>query len=108
MRNCWIIGSVETVTDRLVELYNKTGGFGTLLWSPTDYGEHPERMRHTLELLVNEVLPRVNNKVKPLPAATDSTQARERVLNVRLTSNLRSKPADINGTRWHPMDETPV
>ena len=65
MRNCWFIGSVETVTDRLVELYNKTGGFGTLLWSPTDWGEHPERMRNTLELLLNEVLPRVNKKIKP-------------------------------------------
>ena len=83
MRNCWIIGSVETVTDRLVELYNKTGGFGTLLWSPTDYGEHPERMRHTLELLLNEVLPRVNKNIHPLPAATDSTQASNRVLHVR-------------------------
>ena len=66
MKSGWLIGSVETVTDRLVELYNYTGGFGTLLWSPTDWGEEPERMRHTLELLLNEVLPRVNKRVKPL------------------------------------------
>ena len=68
MRTSWIIGSVATVTDRIVEMYNDTGGFGTLLWSPTDWGNQPERMRHTLELLLQEVLPRVNDKVAPLPA----------------------------------------
>lgn len=68
MRTSWIIGSVETVTDRIVEMYKKTGGFGTLLWSPTDWGNQPERMRHTLELLMNEVMPRVNKKIGKIPA----------------------------------------
>lgn len=67
MRTSWIIGSVATVTDRIVEIYNTTGGFGTLLWSPTDWGDQPERMRHTLELLIKEVIPRVNAKIAPLP-----------------------------------------
>jgi len=64
MRNCWMIGSVETVVDRLVHLHKMTGGFGTLLWSPTDWGDQPERTRHTLELLINEVLPRVNKRIQ--------------------------------------------
>jgi alkanesulfonate monooxygenase SsuD/methylene tetrahydromethanopterin reductase-like flavin-dependent oxidoreductase (luciferase family) len=68
MRTSWIIGSVETVTDRIVEMYKKTGGFGTLLWSPTDWGDQPERMRHTLELLMKEVMPRVNKKIGKIPA----------------------------------------
>lgn len=66
MKTIWIIGSVETVTDRIVDMYESTGGFGTLLWNPTDWGDRPERMRHTLELLTKEVLPRVNKKIKPL------------------------------------------
>jgi alkanesulfonate monooxygenase SsuD/methylene tetrahydromethanopterin reductase-like flavin-dependent oxidoreductase (luciferase family) len=70
MKTSWIIGSVATVTDRIVDMYKTTGGFGTLLWSPTDWGDQPERLRHTLELLMNEVLPRVNERVEPLPAAT--------------------------------------
>jgi alkanesulfonate monooxygenase SsuD/methylene tetrahydromethanopterin reductase-like flavin-dependent oxidoreductase (luciferase family) len=68
MKTSWIIGSVETVTDRIVDIYETTGGFGTLLWSPTDWGDQPERMRHTLELLIKEVLPKVNKRVTPLPA----------------------------------------
>ena len=67
-KTSWIIGSVETVTDRIVEIYGATGGFGTLLWNPTDWGDQPERMRHTLELLTKEVIPQVNKRVKPLPA----------------------------------------
>lgn len=69
MKTCWIIGSVATVTDRIVEMYETTGGFGTLLWSPTDWTDQPERTRHTLELLINEVVPRVNKRVKPLSKA---------------------------------------
>ena len=67
MRTSRIIGSVDTVTDRIVDMYETTGGFGTLLWNPTDWGDQPERMRHTLELLIKEVIPHVNKRVKPLP-----------------------------------------
>jgi alkanesulfonate monooxygenase SsuD/methylene tetrahydromethanopterin reductase-like flavin-dependent oxidoreductase (luciferase family) len=67
MRTSWIIGSVATVSDRIVEMYETTGGFGTLLWNPTDWGGQAERMRHTLDLLVKDVMPRVNRRVKPLP-----------------------------------------
>jgi alkanesulfonate monooxygenase SsuD/methylene tetrahydromethanopterin reductase-like flavin-dependent oxidoreductase (luciferase family) len=66
MKHCWIIGSVKTVTDRIVDLYNSTGGFGTLLWSPTDYGDNGEHTRYTLDMLLNRVLPAVNERVRPL------------------------------------------
>ena len=69
MRNCWMIGGIDTIVDRLVDLYDMVGGFGTLLWSPTDWGDRPEESRRTLELMMNEVLPRVNKRVKPLQVA---------------------------------------
>jgi alkanesulfonate monooxygenase SsuD/methylene tetrahydromethanopterin reductase-like flavin-dependent oxidoreductase (luciferase family) len=67
MRKVWIIGSVATVADRIVNLYKLTGGFGTLLWAPTDWGDEPERARHTMKLLLEEVLPRVTKTVGTLP-----------------------------------------
>ena len=42
IRHHWIVGSPETVADKLVELDQLTGGFGTLLSSASDCREHPE------------------------------------------------------------------
>lgn len=56
----WIVGDVEEVTQKLRDLYTTVGGFGTLLvigheWQPAD------RWRRSMELLANEVVPRLRD-----------------------------------------------
>lgn len=53
----WMVGSVETVTRRLVECYEELGGFGTLIVNKYDHGDTPDFYRRSLELLVKEVGP---------------------------------------------------
>lgn len=65
----WLVGSVATVTDRLVEMYRQLGGFGTLLVLGFDYADNPEPWRRSLELLATEVLPRVNAAIGQEAAA---------------------------------------
>lgn len=57
--NLWIVGSPGEVKNRLEELYNYVGGFGTLLvmgheWAPL------ENWQNSMQLLVNEVIPAMN------------------------------------------------
>jgi alkanesulfonate monooxygenase SsuD/methylene tetrahydromethanopterin reductase-like flavin-dependent oxidoreductase (luciferase family) len=59
----WLVGSPETVTERIVELHRELGGFGVLLASVYDYADDPEAYRRSLELLAHEVLPAVNARI---------------------------------------------
>ncbi len=68
MRNTWFVGSVNTVVDKLVDAQKRVGGFGTLLMSPTDWGNQPEILHHSMELMAKEVLPRVEAKLAPVAA----------------------------------------
>jgi alkanesulfonate monooxygenase SsuD/methylene tetrahydromethanopterin reductase-like flavin-dependent oxidoreductase (luciferase family) len=58
---CFLIGSPETVAARLTETYERLGGFGRVLVLGSDYSEDPQRWRHSLELLMTEVAPRVSH-----------------------------------------------
>ena len=54
--NIWIVGDVDTVTQKLQKLQAETGGFGTLLlmgheWSPRDKWER------SMRLFVEQVVP---------------------------------------------------
>ena len=55
----WLIGSPETVAQKLEKVYADTGGFGHLLLFCFDYVENPEPWRRSMELLATEVMPRV-------------------------------------------------
>jgi alkanesulfonate monooxygenase SsuD/methylene tetrahydromethanopterin reductase-like flavin-dependent oxidoreductase (luciferase family) len=55
----WFVGSPETVANKLNELNEKVGGFGTLLVTVYDYSENPELWKKSMRLLKEEVLPRV-------------------------------------------------
>ena len=55
----FIIGSPETVAEKIADLYERLGGFGTLLVLGSDYFEDPERWRNSMDLLANEVAPRL-------------------------------------------------
>ena len=53
-----IVGSVDTVTARLNELYSTTGGFGTTLMIAHDWDDEA-RMRRSMELMARDVIPQL-------------------------------------------------
>ncbi len=57
--NVWLVGSVDTVAEKLTRMYNDLGGFGALIILCFDYKGNPEPWRRSLELLAKEVKPRV-------------------------------------------------
>jgi alkanesulfonate monooxygenase SsuD/methylene tetrahydromethanopterin reductase-like flavin-dependent oxidoreductase (luciferase family) len=60
-RRNWIVGSPATVTEKIEKIYHEVGGFGVLLVFGFDYKHKPEAWRHSLELLQNEVMPRLKH-----------------------------------------------
>ncbi len=58
-RNNWFIGSPETVADKIEKVYADVGGFGHLLLFNFDYVDNPDAWHRSMELLANEVMPRV-------------------------------------------------
>lgn len=60
MDHLWIVGSPDTVRQRLADLHGELGGFGTVL--PTKYSHRGKReqMWHSHELLMREVVPKLS------------------------------------------------
>jgi alkanesulfonate monooxygenase SsuD/methylene tetrahydromethanopterin reductase-like flavin-dependent oxidoreductase (luciferase family) len=58
-RHNWLIGSPDTVADRLEKVYADVGGFGHLLLFGFDYKDDEAAWTHSMELLAHEVMPRV-------------------------------------------------
>jgi alkanesulfonate monooxygenase SsuD/methylene tetrahydromethanopterin reductase-like flavin-dependent oxidoreductase (luciferase family) len=58
-RDLWLIGSPDTVAERLREQYELVGGWGTLLAPSYDYAHDPGPWRHSMELMITEVMPRL-------------------------------------------------
>lgn len=54
----WLVGSPETVADRIRDLEERTGGFGYLLFVSYDASDEREAWDRSLRLLMDEVLPR--------------------------------------------------
>jgi alkanesulfonate monooxygenase SsuD/methylene tetrahydromethanopterin reductase-like flavin-dependent oxidoreductase (luciferase family) len=65
-KTTWLVGSPETVAERLAEQYDDLGGFGTVLMSGYDYSEDPEPWRRSMELMAKEVMPRVAHLEAPV------------------------------------------
>ena len=55
--NLWLVGSPETVAARVLDLQERTGGFGCLVAVSYDAGGELEAWERSLQLLINEVLP---------------------------------------------------
>ena len=55
----WIVGSVETVTEKFQQWQQDTGGFGTIMMYSHDYGDDPEPFEESMRLLAQEVAPKV-------------------------------------------------
>ena len=65
----WIVGSVETVRQKLQAWCDDLGGpFGTLLIYSHDYIDNPEPWEHSMKLLAREVAPRIGVSTEPGPA----------------------------------------
>jgi alkanesulfonate monooxygenase SsuD/methylene tetrahydromethanopterin reductase-like flavin-dependent oxidoreductase (luciferase family) len=62
-RHNWLVGSPATVIERLHQIYEQVGGFGTLLLFCFDYSENPQAWRHSMELLAREVMPKFKGLV---------------------------------------------
>lgn len=60
LRNSAIVGSVETVVEKIAAATEATGGFGTLIQIGHDFSADPKPMRTSMELLAREVMPLVN------------------------------------------------
>ena len=59
----WLIGSPDTVEAQLRHLYDMSGGFGTLLVLIYDYMEDQARWERSMNLLAQEVMPRLADLV---------------------------------------------
>jgi len=55
----WFVGSPHTVAAQIEKVYADVGGFGHLLLFGFDYMEDRDAWHHSLDLMANEVLPRI-------------------------------------------------
>jgi alkanesulfonate monooxygenase SsuD/methylene tetrahydromethanopterin reductase-like flavin-dependent oxidoreductase (luciferase family) len=60
---CVIHGSPDTVAKKIVELRDRIGDFGTLLYAAHDWVDKPA-MKHSMHLMATQVMPRVNQRLK--------------------------------------------
>ena len=66
-RHNWIIGSPETVVEKLEKVYDDCGGFGQILVFGFDYLDNPGAWLESLRLLQEQVLPRVAHLTPKAP-----------------------------------------
>ena len=73
--NLWLVGSPETVADKIRNLYELSGGFGILLAMVLDHSGDQQGWERCMRLLAEEVMPRVadltGEKAAPMAAAND-------------------------------------
>lgn len=56
----FLVGSPDTVIDKLNTLFEKCGGWGTMQVEAHDYSDDPSPWFYSLELIAQEVAPRIN------------------------------------------------
>lgn len=57
----FLVGSVDTVTEKLREMEKTSGGFGTLLMMIQDYSDRRDAWMRSMELMATKVMPRINS-----------------------------------------------
>lgn len=58
----FLVGSPETVAEKLLQVEDSLGGFGTVVLNAYDWGEDPDSYRRSMELFAQEVIPAVETK----------------------------------------------
>ncbi len=56
----FLVGSVDTVTEKLQRMQEESGGFGTLLLMGMDYSDRREAWMRSMELMATKVMPRIS------------------------------------------------
>lgn len=64
----WLVGSPDTVAEKLEQVYEEVGGFGSILLFGFDYQDEPQAWRNSMQLLAEEVMPKLAH-LKPKPAS---------------------------------------
>ena len=59
LEHVWLVGSPETVAEKIRALYAAGGGFGVLLGMVLDHSADREGWHRSMRLMAEEVLPRV-------------------------------------------------
>jgi alkanesulfonate monooxygenase SsuD/methylene tetrahydromethanopterin reductase-like flavin-dependent oxidoreductase (luciferase family) len=75
-RNKWLVGSPDTVVEKLEQDLEISGGFGQIILLAHEYRDDPEPWRRNLELLGTEVLPRIKgiiHETEPLSQLSPPT-----------------------------------
>lgn len=67
MKNLCIIGDKKSCIEQLEELWEVTGGFGTLLFVKHDFDD-AERWRRCMQVLTEEIVPALSTVSAPVPA----------------------------------------
>lgn len=57
--NNWLVGSPETVAEKIEKVYADVGGFGHLLLFGFDYMDDEPAWKRSMELMAKDVMPRV-------------------------------------------------
>jgi alkanesulfonate monooxygenase SsuD/methylene tetrahydromethanopterin reductase-like flavin-dependent oxidoreductase (luciferase family) len=65
--NVWLIGSPDTIVEKIERIVDEVGPFGVLLAHSYDYGDDQDAWNRSMELLATEVLPRVQG-LTPSPS----------------------------------------
>ncbi|MBI3326763.1 MAG: LLM class flavin-dependent oxidoreductase [Nitrospinae bacterium] len=65
LEHLWLVGSPKTVTEKLHQLYEAAGGFGTLLVLVYDHRESQAGWEKSTRLLAHQVLPNIANLSPP-------------------------------------------
>lgn len=68
--NFWLVGSPDTVVEKVTRLNDELGGFGEVATLTFDYSDDPEPYRRNLELLGREVTPRLAEVGARVPTGT--------------------------------------
>ena len=55
----WLVGSPDTVAQKIEQVYDDVGGFGQMLVFGFDYADQPDVWHKSLNMLKNEVGPKV-------------------------------------------------
>jgi alkanesulfonate monooxygenase SsuD/methylene tetrahydromethanopterin reductase-like flavin-dependent oxidoreductase (luciferase family) len=91
--NVWIVGSPETVANKIAALYDEVGGFGGLLIGATDWPDASVWDR-AITLFAHEVIPWL---VDSLPAATGSAGSEPSEHSVADGDLRSSSPGERSG-----------
>jgi limonene 1,2-monooxygenase len=93
-----VIGTPADAIAAIEEMYEKSGGFGTLLNMVCDWAPHDAKMR-SFELFANEVIPHFQGRIKDLDASYNWGTSRKGVIGQKVSN------AFIEATRQHFGDD---